>query len=360
MNVGWRSKIEHVITRAWYEGALWLWLFLPLSLLFGWLSAQRRRHYRNHPPEPLPVAVAVVGGITVGGTGKTPVIIALIKALTAQGLRLGVVSRGYGGADGTAPSMVSDRSTAAMVGDEPLLVALATGVPVAVGTDRAAAVRLLAQSHELDLVLSDDGLQHYAMPREFEIVVLDAQRGLGNQKLLPMGPLREGSWRLEQANWILERNGTEPDSGFRYQVMAFRHWRSRSVLHPSVVHKQWLSGTVAAVTALGQPDQFFNELEQLGLEISRHAYPDHYALTKADLDAIWGDVIVITAKDAVKLDAFDDERIWVLEIEAVLPAALVDALATQFGTATDVGCPDLDSRSDQPSEGDEADADNNQ
>ena len=328
---GWRAFIETKITRAWYAGSLWLWLLFPLSVVFAGITALRRRYYRENPPKRLSVPVIVVGGITVGGTGKTPVIIALIKALSAYDLRVGVVSRGYGGTSGHIPQLVTSRSTAAQVGDEPMLIALATGAPVMVCRDRAAGIAQLAESSPLDVVLSDDGLQHYGMGRDYEIVVLDGERGLGNGHLLPMGPLREGAWRLDFADWTLIRNGDQPDSAFRYQPLKFRHWRSRATLHPSVVREQWSLGTIAAVTGLGQPEQFFNQLADLGLEVSRHAFPDHHALTKADVDGIWGDVIVMTEKDAVKLDAFDDDRIWILEITAVIPAALTDAIVARFG-----------------------------
>ena len=331
------SRIENVFTRAWYGDAGWVWLLWPLSKLFQLGSCLRRFYYRRWPPEMLPLPVVIVGGITVGGTGKTPVTIALVKALAARGLRVGVVSRGYGGAVGRNPLLVHTSSMATFTGDEPLLISLLTKVPVVVGGDRSAAVRLLHDEYDLDIVLSDDGLQHYAMPRIFEIAVLDAQRGLGNGYLLPMGPLRECERRLDDVDWILERNGERVDTSFSYSLNDFRHWRTQVVVHPSEVLKQWANARVVAVTALGQPEQFFQSLERLGLDISRYAFPDHYTLSKSDLDVICGDIVVITEKDAVKIKPFDDDRIWVLSISTQIPARLIDTLlekiCKQSGTA---------------------------
>ena len=334
--------LEQRITRAWYQGgSLWLWLLWPLSLLFGAATAVRRRRWRQLPPEPLPVPVVVVGGITVGGTGKTPVIIALVKALVASGLKVGVVSRGYGGNIDGPPVVVDARATASMVGDEPLLIALSCDCPVVVSPDRPEAVRTIAKLAQLDVVLSDDGLQHYAMFRDFEILVLDAHRRLGNGRLLPMGPLREGAWRLDTVDWLLERNGDHADTGFRYAVHGFRQWQTRAVMRTDQAIENWRNCKVAAVTGLGQPEQFFAMLEGMGLETSRHTFPDHYALTRADLDSVWGDVIVMTEKDAVKIQAFDDERIWVMSISALVPGVLVDQLVARFGQQSEGSCSTL-------------------
>ena len=325
------ARLETWITTAWYRGSGWLWLLWPLSSLVAWIARRRRYRYLSEPPPAFAVPVVVVGGITVGGTGKTPVLIALVKALTTRGLRVGVVSRGYGGSAGAGPMLVDARATAAMVGDEPLLIALSASCPVVVGSDRVAAVNKLLELEPLDLVLSDDGLQHYAMHRDFEIAVLDRDRALGNRQLLPMGPLREPAGRLEDVDWLLVRNGDQPDTGFRYHLSNFRHWRTRAVLTGKQAVERWSQGTVAAATALGQPEQFFAGLEALGLEVMGHPYPDHQPLKKQDLDKIWGDVIVITEKDAVKIESFDDDRIWVMAITAQVPAALVDTLVEQFG-----------------------------
>ena len=330
-----RQRIESVVTRAWYEGALWLWLLWPLSLITGWVVRWRR--YRI-TPAPLPVPVVVVGGITVGGTGKTPVLLALAKAFEQQGHRVGIVSRGYGGVVGKGPCEVQPTSSAAVVGDEPLLLAQRGNIPVVVGQDRYAAAQRLLETHAPTLILSDDGLQHLKLPRDFEIVVLDESRGLGNGRLLPMGPLREPSERLDSVDWILMRNGRSKDTGFHYRLEHFKHLCSAAPLAIEGIAEQWQGQRVAAVTGLGQPDQFFSVLNSLNLTVRPHTFPDHYALTEQDLAAIKADIIVVTEKDAVKLTGTTDDRIWVLVISAELPEALLHRLGTQFKQAEMAPC----------------------
>lgn len=330
-----RQHIESVLTRAWYKGAPWLWLLWPLSVVTGWVVRWRR--YRITPGS-LPVPVVVVGGITVGGTGKTPVLLALAKAFEQQGHRVGVVSRGYGGVVGKGPCEVQPTSSAAVVGDEPLLLAQRGNIPVVVGQDRYAAAQRLFQTYAPTLILSDDGLQHRKLPRDFEIVVLDESRGLGNGRLLPMGPLREPSERLDSVDWILMRNGRSEETGFHYRLEHFKHLCSAQPLAIEGIAEQWQGQRVAAVTGLGQPDQFFSALDSLGLNASPRALPDHYVLTGQDLAAIKADIIVVTEKDAVKLTDTTDDRIWVLAISAELPEALLHRLGTQFKQAEMVPC----------------------
>ena len=325
---GLRQRFEARVVRAWYRGAWWLFLLWPLSLLVA--IVVRYRYRRRQRVDTLSVPVIVVGGITVGGTGKTPVVIALAEFLAAQGLRVGVVSRGYGGATGDQIQQVEAGSSAAVVGDEPLLIARRTGVPVVVGRDRCEAWQQLTGRTGLDVVLSDDGLQHYALPRSYEIAVVDGQRGLGTAKLLPMGPLREPASRLEAVDWVLVRNDGQPDSGFQYRPCHLESLQSGQRVEPGYLSSQWRGQRVAAVTALGQPEQFFDTLEGLGLGVERVTFPDHYPITEGDLAQIQADIIVMTEKDAVKLQPSADARIWVLAIAAELPDALLHDLKRRF------------------------------
>ena len=325
---GLRHRIEARVVRAWYRGAWWLFLLWPLSLLVA--IVVRHRYRRRQRVDTLPVPVIVVGGITVGGTGKTPVVIALAEFLGAQGLRVGVVSRGYGGSTGEQIQRVKAGSPAAVVGDEPLLIARRTGVPVVVGRDRCQAWQQLTGRTGLDAVLSDDGLQHYALPRSYEIAVVDGQRGLGTANLLPMGPLREPASRLKAVDWVLVRNGDQSDSGFHYRPCHLECLQSGQRVEPGSLSSRWRGQRVAAVTALGQPEQFFGTLEGLGLVAERVSFPDTYPITEGDLGQIQADIIVMTEKDAVKLQPSADARVWVLAITAELPDALLHDLKQRF------------------------------
>ena len=218
-----RGTLERLVNYIWYRGGVLSWCLLPLSWPVRWVVRRRRRQAPAKGSTPPGVSVIVVGGLTAGGTGKTPVLIALGKWLMEQGYRVGVVSRGYKGLRAAEPHWVSEIDSAAVVGDEPALIRRDLKVPVLVCRDRKMALNTLAQSGQVDVVLSDDGLQHYGMSRDVEIVVLDAERGLGNGRLLPAGPLREPGSRLASVDSVLERNSDDPGRGFRYQPTLATH-----------------------------------------------------------------------------------------------------------------------------------------
>lgn len=322
-----RAWLEKQAEAAWYEGAKWAWLLRPLSLLMLPIIRLRRKRFFTKPPARPPLTVVVVGGITVGGTGKSPVVMALASALMDRQARVGIISRGYGGARNPEPKLVDpEQHTAAEVGDEPLMMARALQIPVVVSPDRARSVAWLTANTAVDIVLSDDGLQHYVMWRDFEIAVIDADRGLGNGWLLPAGPLREPADRLSSVDWLLERNGEQPHTGFSYRVTGLRHAQSgrRSEFEMQVY--EWQGQRLLAATGLGQPRQFFDMLTGLGLEVQTLAVGDHEALDRDAIAAMDVDIILITAKDEVKLAKPVDTRIWVVEIAADLPEGLVDAV----------------------------------
>jgi tetraacyldisaccharide 4'-kinase len=318
---------------AWYRprpGLLAIAL-APLALAFGAVAALRRGLYRHGVLVAvcLPVPVIVVGNIAVGGTGKTPLVAALAAALSARGFRPGCVSRGYGRreeAGAPAALRVGPEASADEVGDEPLLLAR-RGIPVAVGRDRVAAARLLlAGTPACDVVIADDGLQHYRLARDLEIAVVDAERGLGNGWLLPAGPLREPGTRLAGVDAVVVNGADAPRPGLPVAAyaMALVPGPLRRVDGTSgQADAGTLGGRVHAVAGIGNPSRFFAGLNALGFDAIAHPFPDHHRYAAADL-AFGDDLpVVMTEKDAVKCLSFADERCWYLPVEAKLDPALL-------------------------------------
>ncbi|RLQ23087.1 tetraacyldisaccharide 4'-kinase [Seongchinamella sediminis] len=313
------------LAAAWYRGAWWLWLLLPLEGLFRAVAAMRRWLYRSGLWSSYRAScpVAVVGNITVGGTGKTPVIIALVEALQARGLTPGVVSRGYGATAGEFPHRVGANSSAAQCGDEPLLIHRRTGAPCVVDPDRAAAVRALLAAGPVDVVLADDGLQHYALQRDYELALLDAARGTGNGHCLPVGPLREPASRLDSVNRVLYRGGEDAASSVSYRPTAWVNVASGEERPLSA-----FSGGegMVAVAGIGQPAQFFASLEALGIRCDERSFADHHQYRPQDFAPLQGSTILMTEKDAVKCRSLAGADAWYLRIEASLPPAVVEEI----------------------------------
>jgi len=317
---------QQTLVAAWYRGAWWLWLLRPLEAVFRALSALRRGLYRAGllPVYRAPVPVVVVGNITVGGTGKTPVVIALVESLQQRGLVVGVVSRGYGAVAAASPHRVSADSSARQCGDEPLLIHRRTGCPCVVSPSRVAAVKALLATTPVDLIISDDGLQHYALARQLEIAVLDAGRGTGNGFCLPAGPLREPPARLRSVDHALYRGGDDDGSGFRYEPTGLVNIASgeRRPATPDAV-----GADIDAVAGIGEPGQFFAMLRALGFQLSPHVFPDHHPYTARDFAGMGARPIIMTAKDAVKCEHLAGDNAWALEVDARLPAAVTAAVA---------------------------------
>jgi tetraacyldisaccharide 4'-kinase len=295
----------------WYRDSLVSRLLLPLSWLFCGLVALRRFAYRRgwRRTEHLPVPLIVVGNITVGGSGKTPFLVWLVEQLQRAGWKVGVISRGYGGRSPVWPREVTARSDTREVGDEPVLIATRTGVPLVVGPDRVAAARHLLAHHAVDVILSDDGLQHYRLGRDIEVAVIDQARGLGNRRCLPAGPLREPPARLAEVDCLV-RHGDTGD--MQLAGATLRHLPSGR----GEPLDAWTGRRVHAVAGIGHPERFFQALRRAGLELVEHPFPDHYAFTAADL--VFGDAlpIVMTEKDAVKCRAFAGTPHWYLPVTA--------------------------------------------
>ena len=292
----------------------------PVSLLFRLIAAVRRAAYargfvRSHR---LPVPVIVVGNITVGGTGKTPLVVWLANYLARHGLRPGIVSRGYG-VRTREPRRVAADSDPAHCGDEPVLLARRSGCPVWIGADRVAAgERLLQAQPECSVIVSDDGLQHYRLERDFEIAVLDGERGLGNGLSLPAGPLREPAARLREVDAVVVQGRTGLAHTPSYP-MTLEGRQFQNLLNPEhLVDAQYFKGRrVRAIAGIGNPQRFFAHLRALGLSFEARAFPDHHAYTANDFSPDGADAIVMTEKDAVKCAGFASEKFWALPVDAV-------------------------------------------
>lgn len=315
---------EPWLLRRWYANRPAPFWLRPLSGLFIVLSALRRWFTRA---QRVAAPVVVVGNITVGGTGKTPLILWLVDAARRQGLRPGVVSRGYGGRHRGSPLRVTAETDPALSGDEPALIARQSGAPVCVCADRLAAARALAASGEVDIVLSDDGLQHYRLARDAEIVMLDAARGIGNGWRLPAGPLREPASRLADADLVIANGGaTDVWPAALPVTLEARSLRRVDGTGGAISLSEFRGREVHAVAGIGHPERFFAQLEAIGLRLHRHPFSDHVVYQAADLE--FGDdlPVVMTAKDAVKCAGFAHPDWWQAQAELVMSRAAATAL----------------------------------
>jgi tetraacyldisaccharide 4'-kinase len=288
---------------------------------------------RRRPRDLEQACIVVVGNITVGGSGKTPLVIRLCRILREAGLSPGVISRGYGGQE-RGLRLVSPASDPGVVGDEPLLIAQRSGVPVIVSADRCAAARALLKKG-IRVIVSDDGLQHYRLPRTLEICVIDGSRGLGNGRLLPAGPLREPIGRLEDIDHIVI-NG---DADFLPSDLAVSHMALVGGLLCSLDGGQnWRLAQfggcrVNAVAGIGNPGRFFDLLRHARIKVIEHAFPDHHAFQRSDFDGMARDLpILMTEKDAVKCRHLGLENAWFLSVDAVLPAEWEEEFLRQVRT----------------------------
>jgi len=309
----------------WLRDSLAGRVLAPLGWLTAAVARARYRKYRKGQGAimRLPVPVVVIGNIFVGGTGKTPLVAWVVDWLVAQGKRPGILVRGYGGSAATWPQPVTAHSDPALVGDEGVLLARRTGRPVAAGPERAAAARLLLDAG-CDVIVSDDGLQHFRLARDVEIVVLDAARGLGNGRCLPAGPLREPTSRLATVDLVLANGGPSPHTPYGFQLVPDGFVRLRDGRRAGA--DEFRSSPVDAVAGIGNPRRFFQALAEQGLDIVPHAFPDHHRYRAADLDFPGGRPIVCTEKDAVKIAAFADQRHWYQPVSAVPDEATRAAL----------------------------------
>ena len=314
------------VERLWYGKRCPLnWLLLPLSGLYCGIASIRRCWYqaRSDRLTKPSVPLVVVGNITVGGTGKTPLVVWLCRRLQQEGYRPGIVSRGYGGKAGDNALAVTPDSDPSLVGDEPLLLARRTGCPLVICRDRPQAVAKLLEMHPCDVVISDDGLQHYAMHRDIEIGVLDGQRRFGNGFCLPAGPLRELQGRWDDLD-LRVINGAE-EAGCYGMFLQATELRA---LYGDIAEplSAWEGKSVHALAGIGNPQRFFSMLESLGLQVERHAFADHHAFTEADFAFADARPILMTEKDAVKCRHLALKNTWYVPVDAEIDGDLGEQL----------------------------------
>lgn len=332
------------LERAWYRKSAWLYLLWPVSWLFNVLAKRRRVQLESSSKRViLSVPVVVIGNISAGGTGKTPVVMALVAELKEKGLKPGVISRGYGGKPDSAPLAVTGDTRVGQSGDEAKLIAQQCQVPVVVDPDRVSAYKYLLTEYDVDIVVSDDGMQHYNLPRTVEVAVVDGQRLFGNHLVFPAGPLREPLTRLEDVDFVLlnEAAGLGEQQQQEATQLIDRYKKCQTLeLEPTVFVNQLseekkpfagapfnMGSRLQAVTGLGNPDRFFGLLETLAYPVERYPFPDHHQYSKEDFDKLNLDEfhpVVMTEKDAIKCMDFAKNNYWTLKVKLKLPEQFVD------------------------------------
>lgn len=315
------------LEQSWYKRWGWSLLLWPLSLVFAALSALRRLCFKLGVLKSHKVAapVVVVGNISVGGTGKTPFTLWLCDYLQQQGLKPGILSRGYG-VKLTEPTLVQPSHSAADVGDEPRLLASASGCPVLVWPNRVEGALALLAKTDVNILICDDGLQHYALQRDLEIVLIDGQRGLGNGWLLPAGPLREGAWRLKHADLVLSNSGASVWTPYQLTLQAL----PAQPVNPASMGLLTTGCAVSIVTGIGNPNRFVDTVQQAGFTVqSSHFFPDHHAFQPADFAGVKRPILM-TTKDAVKCQSFANDDWFMLPVQATPDPQAIALISQQL------------------------------
>lgn len=319
------------LQKAWYQPSVnpLLWLLLPFNLMFAILSYARRRLYKYgiKASYQIDCPVIVVGNISVGGNGKTPLVIALANYLKQQGFNPGVLSRGYGGKSTTYPHVVTQDAIAKQVGDEPAMMKRRLSCPLVIDPDRVRGANHLVDTCNVNVIICDDGLQHYRLQREIEIAVVDGARRLGNQQLLPMGPLREGPNRLSSVDYVVV-NGDQ--AGPDEILMGLVPGQLVNIKHPSRTSgaHQLQAASISAVAGIGNPQRFFDTLKRQGISVtSQLAFPDHHQFDPSDIPE---HTVIMTEKDAIKCCEFASDDWWYLPVTAQLPEQFLTSLITKL------------------------------
>lgn len=326
--------LEQRLQRIWYGNMPvpgWLAALVPV---YRSLRALHRLPYRIglRKPARLPVPVIVVGNVTVGGSGKTPLVLALVDALRERGWHPGVISRGYGGSNGKAAHVVTEDDEAERAGDEPCLIHRRSGVPVAIAHRRADAARLLLQHDpRIDVLIADDGLQHLALARDIEIVVIDGARRFGNGRLLPAGPLREPLSRLASVDFRI-CNGADALDGEVPMRLHIDRIVPLAAPGRTLSLDDFRGRRVHAVAGIGHPERFFGQLRDAGIEVIPHPFPDHHRFNADDLRFDDDLPVLMTEKDTVKYQRFADARHYAIRVDARLPDTFLDAVARQLSS----------------------------
>lgn len=338
------TSLSRMIQQAWYSEKLLLWPLIPVAYLFELFVHFRRQAYLEGRKTIVasPCPVIVVGNINVGGSGKSPLVIWLAERLQAEGYSPGIISRGYGGKASSYPCLVDINNPVEQVGDEPWMIKQRTGLPCVVDPIRPRGVQYLYDNFRCDVIISDDGLQHYAMGRDIEIVVLDGERGLGNGYCLPVGPLREPRGRLESVDFVVVNGGQPAYGQFSmelqeagvYAVADFQNKDKQRVNIPD-------GEQVHAVAGIGNPQRFFDTLARMGCCVESHPFPDHHRFQQMDLDFQDNRKILLTEKDAVKCLNMQNTNFYYLKVEAQLDEhfwrGLVSKLESKISSPSKLG-----------------------
>ncbi len=325
--------IKLLLPKFWYKKNLLSVLLCPLSLVYLLIIWLRRLYYRLFVKGKLAVPVIVVGNITVGGAGKTPLVICLSKLLDRAGYKVGIISRGYGRSGSKATIIVDNNTLATYAGDESVMIFRRTGSLVVVGQNRLTAA-MIAIAKGCDVIISDDGLQHYNLPRDIEVVVIDHEFGFGNGYCLPAGPLRERITRLKEVDFVVTNFNTNLHYylAFDRDKLLLQVNGLRSLVDGSIETdvSKFRGKTIQAVAGIGRPEKFFSTLRNLGLSIIEHLFPDHHDFTEQDLRFDDQEIVVMTEKDAVKCQVFAKPNFWCLEVEAKIDAKFEQSFLGQL------------------------------
>ncbi|MAV61840.1 MAG: lipid ABC transporter permease [Gammaproteobacteria bacterium] len=319
------EETSSFVVDSWYKKSLWLYLLYPFSLIFSYLTNRRRRKYlkNNIKSYKSEVPIIVVGNLTIGGTGKTPLVKHIANELIKRGYRPGIVSRGYGG-NFKETLKVNEDTPVKETGDEAQILAK-LNVPFYIDKNRVRAVKTLTNNHNCDVIISDDGLQHYPLARDIEIAVIDGKRRFGNNLTFPAGPLRESKNRLKTVDFVVNNSGPTDEDEYLMSITPSNFIHLKSGKSYSIdnwpMHKQ-----VHAVAGLGNPGRFFDLLEKLGFDIIRHPFPDHHNFLSSDIFYLDHLPIVMTEKDASKCKDFDNNKIWYLTIDADVSNKFIEKL----------------------------------
>ncbi len=330
-----KRNLELHFERAWYGKTGLTNVMRPISWLFCAIVVLRRMAYRLRifKSERLNVPVIVVGNITVGGTGKTPLVIWLANFLKDKGYKPGIITRGYGGKARNWPQQVRADGDPVVVGDEAILIARRTGLPMAAGPDRFTAGQSLIEFKDCNVIICDDGLQHYRLRRDVEVSVVDGIRRFGNGYCLPAGPLRERPSRLEKVDLIVSNGiASHTEIPMKYESSQLINMLDQKKVEDL---SQWKGRVVHAVAGIGNPERFFSQLESAGIEVIRHAFSDHYAFSEVDLDFGDDKQVLMTEKDAVKCQRFAKASHWYVpisvEIDTHFGFQVINKMKVKYG-----------------------------
>lgn len=338
MNAVQQTFLQSLLERSWYQKpSLLSYLLWPLSVIYGAVMIVRRLAYRLGVLKSYrsDIPVIVVGNLTVGGTGKTPLVIYLIEALRSEGFTPGVISRGYAGQAQTYPLIVRAQTPVQECGDEPALIVKRTDVPMVVGPNRQHSIEHLQSHFDVDVIISDDGLQHLALQRDIEICVQEPVRVCKNKMLLPAGPYRESASRVSKVDFIVNNGASVPEGeGLNAFTMQLEPQQPVPLISQQggSFDENTFSQGVHAMAGIGNPKRFFTTCEQLGWQIQAHVFPDHHTYRAGDLDFGDSRPVVMTEKDAVKCAQLADQRHWFLPVNAKLKPNLAQQIIKRLRT----------------------------